>query len=695
MINSLEGGKRRSVVSSSRPELSAKVSAPVFLALEERLRESVSNYVSAKYGISVPVVVELPRRPEFGDLALPLCFGLAKHLRRAPRKIAEELTANLPSIAGVRSIEAAGGGYLNVCFDRGAYAVDVLSPPQVSADKSKIIVEHTNINPNKAAHIGHLRNAVLGDTLVRMLRALGREVEAQNYIDNTGVQVADVAAAFHFLERRSPRDVEALAADPDIRFDHYCWDIYAAISRHYAEHPESLYWRTQALSAIESGSGEIAVLGRIVSNAIVNRHLDTMLRIGVEYDVLPRESEILHLEFWSAAFAFLKQRKVVYFENAGRNAGCWVMPAENFRNAPAGARPDRDQPSNEDADASASKVIVRSNGTVTYVGKDIAYQLWKFGLLVGKDFHYAPLRRYSSGRQAWVSVANASASGVGAAVPAFGSGTEVYNVIDARQAYLQDVVRAALRLLGYKRQAERSIHFSYEMVALSPRCCVELGIELSDEDGKRPYVEVSGRKGFGVKADDLIDRLIETAYEEVRDRHRDISEAACREIATQIAVGALRYFMLRFTRTTVIAFDFAEALAFEGETGPYLQYAVVRAKNILRKFEETTGELPDFSTAISPQAWSRHLDENLWQLLLAASRSRWAISRAIAAGEPAQLARHAFELARTFSNFYHQYPVLKEANREKQMVLLGIARYVLDELTSLLSIMGIPTPDAM
>lgn len=667
----------------------------MFLVLEERLRESVSQYISAKYGISVPVVVELPRLPRFGEFALPLCFGLAKHLRRAPREIAEELAANLPAIEGIRSIEVAGGGYLNVRFDRGAYAIAAFAPPTAeAAEKPKIIVEHTNINPNKAAHIGHLRNAVLGDTLVRMLRALGQEVETQNYIDNTGVQVADVAAAFYFLKRQSLADVEALLSDPGIRFDHYCWDLYAAISRHYAEHPESLSWRTQTLSAIESGSGAIASIGRIVSDAVMKLHLDTMLRIGVEYDVLPRESEILHLEFWSTAFALLKQRKAIYLETAGKNAGCWVMPAESFRGAARDSDPQQDSAA-EAPDENSSKVIVRSNGTVTYVGKDIAYQLWKFGLLPGKDFHYAPLRRYTSGRQLWVSTAAESASKKYAPTPRFGSGADVYNVIDVRQAYLQDVVRAALRLLGYERQAERSVHFSYEMVVLSPRCCAELGIELSDEDAKRPYVEVSGRKGLGVKADDLIDRLIDTAYEEVRTRHGNLSAAACREIATQIAVGALRYFMLRFTRNTVIAFDFAEALAFEGETGPYLQYAAVRAKNILRKFEETAGAPPEFSTALSREAWSRHLDENLWQMLLAASRSRWAIARAIAAGEPAQLARHAFDLARMFNNFYHQHHILKETDPEKQRVLLGITVYVLNELTSLLSVMGIPAPDVM
>lgn len=669
--------------------------SPVFLSLEDRLREAVSDFVATTYGVTDAIVVELPRQPQFGEVALPLCFGLAKQLRRAPRQIAEELASTMPAIPGVQSIEVAGGGYLNVRFERGTFASSALAPPaKQPVEGSKLIVEHTNINPNKAAHIGHLRNAVLGDTLVRMLRALGYLVETQNYIDNTGVQVADVVAAFHFLKGQGPADVEALIADPNVRFDYYCWDLYANISKYYEANTEALSWRSQTLHEIESGSGEIAALGRIVSDAIVNCHLDTMLRIGVEYDVLPRESEILHQEFWSTAFELLKQTKAIFFEEAGKNAGCWVMPAESFLDSKS--EPEQDPPDAETADEDASKIIVRSNGTVTYVGKDIAYQLWKFGLLPGKDFYYKPMRQYESGHQVWVSSPDDDSAAASAAPPKFGSGSDVYNVIDVRQAYLQDVVRAALRLLGYPRQAERSVHFSYEMVALSPRCCADLDIELSDEDRARPYVEVSGRKGLGVKADDLLDRLIDTANSEVQDRHSELSPSECRSIATQIAVGALRYFMLRFTRTTVIAFDFEEALAFEGETGPYLQYANVRAGNILRKYEKAKGSPPELSTAITPEVWSRHLqDENLWQVVLLTSRSQWAISRAIAAGEPAQLSRHAFLLAQTFSNFYHQYHILNEPDLEKQTVLLAIAKFVHEQLSSLLTVMGIPTPDVM
>jgi arginyl-tRNA synthetase len=577
----------------------------------------------------------------------------------------------------------------------------LLAPPA-----EKIIVEHTNINPNKAAHIGHLRNAVLGDTLVRMLRELGNEVEAQNYIDNTGVQVADVVAGFHFLEKKAPAEVQRLIDDPSVRFDYYCWDLYARTSQHYTDEPASLPWRAQTLHAIEAGEGELAELGRIVAGSIVNYHLDTMLRIGVEYDVLPRESEILHLKFWFSAFELLKQRQAIYLETEGKNKGCWVMPAHLFQqkqqeegaektevSAADGAEASTTDGAEAPVDAPAddSKVIVRSDGTVTYVGKDIAYQLWKFGLL-DKDFHYAPLRTYSDGRTLWVSSTQPGER----KAPRFGGGSKVFNVIDVRQSYLQDVVRAGLRSLGYERQAENSIHFSYEMVALSPRCCADLGIELSEEDRRKPYVEVSGRKGLGVKADDLIDRLIAKALEEVRSRHPDEPEPKLNEIATQIAIGALRYFMLRFTRTTVIAFDLQEALSFEGETGPYVQYAVVRARNILRKLEERGEAMPDFNRELTAGAFARQLEnEAFWQILLGASRCDWTIEKSIEGGEPAHLARYAFQIAQAFNNFYHQHHILSETDREKKVFLLWMTRFFLDELAHVLGVMGIPAPEVM
>ena len=662
----------------------------MLLTLEKRLQAALSAHISDRYGAQVEVVTELPRQPEHGDLATPVCFSLAKILRRAPRQIAAELAAELPPVAGIRSLEAAGAGYVNARFDRAAYAAAALSGREaVSAAPAKVIVEHTNINPNKAAHIGHLRNAVLGDTLVRLLRSLGRNVEVQNYIDNTGVQVADVVAAFHFLRNLDAGSVRALAADPGVRFDYFCWDLYAEISQLFAAgDPQAIAWRADTLRALESGEGEIAELGAVVADAIVACHLATMRRIGVAYDVLPRESEILKLRFWSAAFELLKRRSAIHLESSGKNAGCWVMPAAAFLRPGAGqAKPAAADESAPDAD----KVIVRSDGTVTYVGKDIAYQLWKFGLLAGKDFRYRPAE-IPSALDVWVTAAD----GGSADAPEFGGGDEVYNVIDVRQSYLQDVVRAALEALGFVRQAQASVHFAYEMVALSPRCCAELGIELSEADRAKPYVEVSGRKGLGVKADDLLDLLIDTAFDEVRSRHSELAKAECREIAEQIAVGALRYFMLRVTRNTVIAFDFQEALAFEGETGPYVQYAAVRAGNILRKHAAAASSADEGNELPSREALQRHLaDESLWQLVLAMSMSRWTAARAAESGEPAQLARNAFQAAQAFNNFYHQTHILNESDPERKAVLLAIVRLALRELADLMSVMGMPVPTRM
>ena len=661
------------------------------------MRDAVAAHIQARYSVDVPIVIEQPRQAEFGEVALPVCFALAKALKQAPRKIAEQLVAELPPIEGVAKVEVAGGGYLNVRFDRGAYAGGLRSASArpLPSSRGKVIVEHTNINPNKAAHIGHLRNAVLGDTLVRMLRRLGETVEVQNYIDNTGVQVADVVAGFHFLEKKSPAEVQRLINDPSVRFDYYCWDLYARTSQLYEKDPAAKSWRPQTLHAIESGEGELAELAHIVSDAIVNAHIETMLRINVEYDLLPRESEILHLKFWAAAFELLKERKAIYLETAGKNRGCWVMPAQLFqqeRDGGADAKEDAPESEGESEETiDDSKVIVRSDGTVTYVGKDIAYQLWKFGLLQ-KDFYYRPLRAYPDGRTLWASTATPSDGDT----PRFGGGSRVFNVIDVRQSYLQDVVRAGLRALGFAKEADNSVHFSYEMVALSPRCCAELGIELSEEDQRRSYIEVSGRKGLGVKADDLVDMLIAKALEEVRSRHEDSSEEKRLQIATQISIGALRYFMLRFTRTTVIAFDLQEALSFEGETGPYVQYAAVRAQNILRKLAERGETMPDFDKELSPEAFARQLaTEDFWQVLLDASRCDWIIDRAIAAGEPAQLARYAFTLAQSFNNFYHQHHILNETDHEKKVFLLWMTQFFVQELTGVLDTMGIAAPEAM
>ena len=614
--------------------------------------------------------VEQPRQSEFGEIAVPSAFQLAKQLRQAPKKIAAELLEEIGPIPGVKSMEVAGNGYINIRLDRGAYGVALLAGATEATEGAgeKIIVEHTNINPNKAAHIGHLRNAVLGDTFVRMLRASGYRVEVQNYIDNTGVQVADVVVGFYHLENKTAADVRKLIDDPAVRFDYYCWDLYARISQYYKDHPESYEWRKQMLHAIEGGIGEEAALAHTVADAIVSAHLKTMLRIGIEYDVLPRESEILHLHFWAAAFELLKQRNAIYLEQEGKLAGCWVMPGLSEE----------------------GKVIVRSDGTVVYTGKDIAYQLWKFGLL-GRDFYYKPWQTYADGRILWVTTDVPGESG-----QQFGHGVRVYNVIDTRQSYLQDVVVAGLRALGYEKEADQSVHFNYEMVALSPRCCADLGIPLSEEDSKKTYVEVSGRKGLGVKADDLVDTLIRKALDEVASRNGERPEAENRAVAAKIAVAALRYFMLKFTRNTVIAFDLQEALSFVGETGPYLQYTAVRAGRVLKKFEERGEQLPEFAKELGPEAMARQLEfEDFWQVLLAASKADSAIASALAAGEPAHVARYAFQLAQAFSNFYEKYPIIHEENREKKVFLLWMTEFFRRQLERTASVLGIEVPDYM
>lgn len=647
----------------------------MFHLIEKQVSNAFRAHIQARYGVDLQVNIEQPRQSDLGEMAVPAAFQLAKQLRQAPKKIAAELVDEIGPIQGVARMEVAGNGYINLRLDRGAYGAALLRGDwEAAADTGgKIIVEHTNINPNKAAHIGHLRNATLGDTFVRMLRARGQRVEVQNYIDNTGVQVADVVVGFRYLENKTAADVKALLADPAVRFDYYCWDLYARTSSYYKENPDALKWRSATLHAMEAGEGDGAELAHLVADAIVEAHIATMLRLGVEYDVLPRESEILALQFWAAAFELLKERKAIYFESEGKHAGCWVMPGLS-----------------EDG-----KVIVRSDGTVVYTGKDIAYQLWKFGLL-GKDFFYRPWNfgkspGYADGRVLWVTTGEPTESG-----QEFGHGTRVYNVIDSRQSYLQDVVEAGLRALGYTGQAEQSIHFNYEMVALSPRCCADLGIALSEEDRKRPYVEVSGRRGLGVKADDLMDSLIAKALEEVVSRHAGNTPEENRAVATQIAIAALRYFLLKYTRNTVIAFDLQEALSFEGETGPYVQYSAVRARNILRKLEEKGEKIPDFRAELSAESMARQLQgEDFWQVLLAASKADWAVENAVTAGEPAHVARYAFQLAQSFSNFYQKYTIIYEADREKKVFLLWMTDFFGRQLERTATVLGIQIPEYM
>ncbi|MGA2023081.1 MAG: arginine--tRNA ligase, partial [Candidatus Sulfotelmatobacter sp.] len=561
--------------------------------------------------------------------------------------------------------------------------------PTADIPAGKILVEHTSINPNKAAHIGHLRNAILGDTFVRLLRYAGREVDVQNYIDNTGVQVADVVVGFTQIEKKSRGEIEVLIKQP--RFDYYCWDLYARVTQWYAQDAQNKQARLQTLHGIEDAASETAAIAELISTAVLRRHLETMDRLDIEYDFLPRESEILHLHFWDAAFVKLKEASVLTYETEGKNKGCWVM-----RRVGTASNPEAIGSAEEASDISEEdqKVIVRSNGTVGYVGKDIAYHMWKFGLL-GRDFGYRKFYRYPNQHECWISAVEGEKDH-----PHFGDVTENYNVIDARQAEAQNTVIEALRDLGHGEAAGRLTHFSYGMVVLSPGCAAELGYDLTEEEKSRPWIGVSGRKGFGVKADDLLDQLIASARNEVDSRHPQLAGEERAAIATQIAVGALRYFMLKFTKQSVIAFDFKEALSFEGETGPYAQYAVVRATSIFKKAaldpdtfgREVSGGL---STADFTQYLAVESANEIWELWLASAKTSYIVDQCIATTEPAYLAKHAFQLAQLFNTFYHRYPILSETDEKRKKFLLATVAVVRRELIRTLAVMGITVPPVM
>jgi arginyl-tRNA synthetase len=666
----------------------------VYQTLTNRLREALERHIQEKYGLELAIALERPPKIEMGESASPVCFELAKRLKRAPRQIAQEIANSFGKVEGIARVEVAGGGYLNAYFDRAAFWEVARKEAQVgttgTAKPAKIIVEHTSINPNKAAHIGHVRNAVLGDTMVRILRHAGNRVQIQNYIDNTGVQVADVVIGFLHMEQRTPIGVKMLSMEP--KFDYYCWDLYAKATNLFAEDKaRAAELRGATLKSIEENKGEDAEVAQVVADAIVNCHLRTMERLDIRYDLLARESEILHLKFWDAAFEMLKKSGAIQLAASGKMAGCWIMPWEEKEASAVKTERAEDPEKTGDEENSQDKIIVRSNGTVTYVGKDIAYQLWKFGLL-GKDFHYKKWPVTGEEHTVWATTSGKSDP----EAPHFGEpAATVYNVIDTRQAYVQDVVAQGLRGLGHSDAAQNSIHLSYERVVLTPRCAAEMGYELSPEEARKPYVEVSGRKGLGVKADDLIDRLEAAALSEVQQRHAEISADEQKRTAHAIAIGALRFFLLKFTRNAIIAFDFNDALSFEGETGPYCQYAVVRIRGIRRKGAEAGATNVEVNAKSASELLSGPEGNGLWELFLGAASLDYAVEAAIVTQEPSFVAKFAFQLAQAFNLFYHQHHILSEADEQKRAFLLRLTELVESQLVRALSLLGIEAPEKM
>ncbi|MDQ2746786.1 MAG: arginine--tRNA ligase, partial [Acidobacteriota bacterium] len=641
------------------------------------------------------VASEVPPKTELGDAAFPVAFELAKRIKQQtgeksnPRQIAEKLKAAIEKNLSVERVEVAGAGYLNVFFNRAQFLIESQTAeilPRLkdseSAHAAKICVEHTSVNPNKAAHIGHVRNSVLGDTFVRILRASGKCVEVQNYIDNTGVQVADVVVGFVFLENKNLADIKKLDAELAAKnqtFDYYCWDLYARVGQEYQKDEALKSKRAEVLHSIEEGNNPTAELADYVATRNVECILKTMERFGIRYDLLPRESEILHLHFWAKAFEEMKNREVINFVSEGKLAGCWVMPTDSHSG---------------DDEHEADKILVRSNGTVTYTGKDIAYQMWKLGLL-GLDFYYRLFHAYADGKQVWMTTADESEA---ESAPEFGDSEKVYNVIDSRQSYPQEVVKKGVATIFPEKGEAASVHLSYEMVALSPSAAEELGFQISDEDKAKPFIEMSGRKGLGVKADDLLNRMEANALGEVAKRNPEFSVEKQQSIAHQIAVGALRYFLLKFTRNTVIVFDFKEALSFEGETGVFCQYSAVRANSIFRKLDAENTSDSKFQISDSEAVGDIFKAENgdeIWSMMILAARLEETIQNAVNANEPAILAKYTFNLAKAFNLFYYNHKIIAEENPTKRQVLIRVADLARKSLTTALNLLGIEVPERM
>ncbi len=680
----------------------------MILPIQRQVHAAVTEAIRQTFALAEipPFAIETPPNRALGDLALAVAFQLARTLRKAPRAIAQEIADSIGPLPGVERIVATPTGYVNLFLERPSFVLDRASGRAVGATNTegKTIVEHTAINPNKAAHVGHLRNAALGDTLVRVLRFRGTPVETQNYIDDTGVQVADVIVGFRNIEHKSLADVRHIA--DATRFDYYCWDLYSKVTEWYDGDKARLEIRAAVLHDLEHGGNDTAVMGTFIVDRIVRAHLKTMARLNIGYDLLTYEGDILRLQFWAHAFEALKAQGAVFMQTEGKLAGCWVMRIEegdarasddgsaqaDDRSAKALAeRSDADDPEQRE------KVIVRSNGVVTYVGKDLANQFWKFGLL-GLDFRYRLFATQPNGRSLWATTSGETEAGA----PAFGRAQRIYNVIDSRQMYLQALLSQALRTLDHPKEAENSIHFSYEMVALSHATARELGYEIAADNAQKPFVEVSGRKGQGVKIDDLLDLLTNKAAKEVARRNTEFTPEECQHVGAQIAVGAIRYFMLKFSRGKLIVFDIEEALSFEGETGPYLQYAAVRAGNIFYKLQDREGiseadvlAALDRTPADELTAESDDPTHDLWAVVFEASRLDEVVEHVVRSLEFSGLAKYTFGLAQTFNAFYHRYPILNEEQADRKRWRAAGVAYVRAQLTRALDLMGIEVPNRM
>lgn len=627
--------------------------------IQQILSTEIEFHVDALFhqsGIERPATLKIlsehPAHPEHGDYSSNVAMLLAKVVRKAPLQIAHELQQRIEQNGSVRGlfskVAAVPPGFLNFYVNWETWAsgeYGEVSKPIDRGNKSKVLVEHTSINPNKAAHVGHLRNSCIGDSLSRMLAHAGHQVEVHNYIDDLGNQLADsVVGILHTQTKETFH-----------RFGDFCWETYAKVNQAYKVQPELVEQRSTVLHALESGQTNLAWLGDLVAERIVREQLEEMKQFGIHYDVLVWESSIVRAGFWDATFELLSQTNMFDMVTYGKLAGCWVL-----KNPEEGA-----EATEENTEYQGDKVLVRSNGILTYTAKDIAYHLWKFGVLKN-DFVY---KKWADGL--WSTASQGSKKSIGHA-------DIVINVIDYRQEYPQEMVKLALEVLGYSQQARQLKHVSYGVVSLSPETAAGLGIDISD--GKSSYA-MSGRQGIGIKVADLLGRM-EKVIDAKRSRKAGISSRS-------IAAAAIRYYLLKYQLQTEVVFDLEQATEITGNTGVYLLYAYTRANSILGKAKKDSR-----LQKVEANFNGLLLEDQEYHLLRHMAYWPELLDNAIKQLAPSILCHYAFELASLFNHFYSVCPVLKGSD-ESIAHRLWITQKYKHTLHQALEMLGMPTPNRL
>ena len=627
-----------------------------FEEFQGEVEEIVAESCRASGYKDFEVDVGLPPNPDYGDLASAVPIRIAKRAGQKPSDVAVAIASKAIEIAKksryVGGVSPHRGGYLNFSVNAPRFIADSISEitsGDLGAERNvgeKIAIEHTNVNPNKALHIGHARNLVLGDSLVRVMRYLGHRVQALNYIDDSGAQVADIIVGFKYLGL--PDEAPA-----GVKYDIYCGDrVYSKVNQEYLRDPALKEKQSLVLKEIEKGKGEIADYTKAIVRRILDAQLSTCWRMGATYDLLNWESQLVHSKMWEKIFEDLKKMGYVKLQEQGENKGCWVIP---------------------DPETGEEKVVVRSDGTVVYVAKDIPYAAWKLGL-TDDPFGYEVYSNGQPGVTLYSTTLDRKKSNVH-----FGGAQLAVSVIDTRQSYLQRIVAKVLDQL-HEGSSRRYMHRSYEVVSLSKKTASAIGFEIEGE-----FAHMSGRRGLYVNVDTMLEKLKEKAKVETRKRNLSEPDQWVDDVAEAVAVAALRYELLKQDPDKMIVFDMEEALQFQGDTGPYLLYTYARARRILDKTEgKPRVTLPGAAKLTTKK-----------EIQLAKKMSMLDIS-AGTAGEylsPKEIARFSHELAVVFNDFYESVPVNKESDVELRDARLALVEAASRVLAESMRLMGIPVKD--